>query len=1062
MPGDGLSDYELKWLGDVPNPADFDAAVDNSQDANQKREAVLADLIDGHIGKLKGEISKAQDVVLKQQSRVGALNDIWKHVVRHSDGKTTDIKWRASDSDFLHTAPRREVQTNWDTRQDAEFDTVGDGKRLVEVPPEQVAALQSSLDAILATQNEMLNSFDDQGNPLFSEKDIMDELWTPLVRDGTIPENMVPDKYSETAHAFDGACEIYNDKLKEFSANSHGKEDLLNVLSIVKDTVQLAGTAVVTSVNISNAAEIASKQEQITKGVDSGGKKLSDADKEGMRKDVSRMKNELKFANLANAIVNGGMDLTFDTVKEGVKSKDDRNWNKVIEKAATVTLSLIIQSVDPIVNEWMGHKHTANAKSWSKSADKELQDKGKEYLEKLKYIKSAKIALQGAVIGVKMAGTLHRAYEAHASGKSGLAESLLSELGSQIGDAVASALAATGNQMGGEAGAEVNQVGKAIAAAIKAGVKGPAILKALESGNTSGVATLLGAMAVQAGLSTASEAIFDAMHRDVSGDEYKTLDKHERAFAEKANDSQEKSQTTASADLIAAITKNMDKIAPKLLAQIDTMKVPELESPEEKALGLKIQRDVEENAKKKAQAELKKAFGDPKVVKEMITDFDTRTKDLEELYAAAYPDDALPSGPPDEVDKALQQIDRVIAQSKDLRQKVDLINAVTSAASSVLAAFVPGCGSVVAAQKVAFDLFKIAKCVMLHNNWCAGLEISFRSNSAYGPAIERSVKNARIELKQSSLEIILHTLQLGAEAAKFADPTAATTITSVSVSMADAVQKYAFKMHKQRMIIQGWLAYKAALKDPGNRKAARKALRLNSTLAKCCIAYGASIAKDPAAMETVRLSGLTVSALQDDRDVCHKLVAYLQEQMRNDPDEMRVQTEPAPWQPGRPKLTPASWFETKGAAARVAKPRLAPASAKTPALDRLMADLAGRDGFDGVDSYAERRDNIAGTGADDAAKALDQYQKRKAAAESADAILRDLKTALEGYAPVEDGAPGKPHDVMLDITGTLIALVKINLRQTEADITAQPPVPAAKSKPKPKTPSKKGRPKLQP
>jgi hypothetical protein len=1050
MAGTGLSDYEVKWLADGPDPATLKTEIADGGKRDKQREDLLDRLIDKNIGGLKEEISKAQDVVLKQQSSSDALNAVWKTVLGQSDGLVTkSLKWRASDDDITRLAVHRDVQTNWDTRADVEFDTVADGHRLVEVPPEQLTAMQNALDAIVATQNEMLNSFDEDGNLLFSEKDIMNELWTPLVRSGTIPENMVPDRFSETAHAFDGACEIYNDKLKAFAEQSHGHEDLLKVLSVVKDTGEMFGTVAVNAVKISSAMEIASKQEQLTKGVDENGAKLSDSQKESMRADVSRLQNEVKFAGLAQAVTNGALDLGFDFAKEKVKAKDDQDWWNFAEKAVTLTISLMVQAVDPVLNEMEGHDRVSNAKTWSKGDDPGKKAEGEAILEKLKIVKTVKISVQAGVVGIKMGGTLRRAYVAQQNGEDGIAVKILGELGAQIGDAVALSMSAVGNQLGGEAGAELRQIGAGVAAAIRASAKGPAILKALSEGNVQGAAVLLGAMAVQAGLSAGSEQLFDALHRDVSKDEYADLDKHERLTVEKTGSTQEKDQNTASADMIDKISKAMEKVSPALLSKIEDMAIPELESPEEQALGLKVQREVEKKAQEKAEAELKKAFGDPKAVKEMLADFDHQTQYIEEMYAAAFPDDQLPSAPPDEVAKAMDQIDRAIAQSQALRQKVAMINAVTSAGASVLAAFVPGGGAVVAAQKIALDIYAICKAVQLHNKWCESMEISFRANSAYGPAIERTMKNARIELSQRSVEIILHSLQLGAEVGKFFDPTGATTITSASLSMADAVQKYAYKMHKEAAIIKGWRAYKKAIDNPGNRKAARKALRLNSTLAKCCIAYGASIAGDPSAMEAMRISGLTVSALQDDKDVCNKLVAYLQDQLRNDPNELRVQTEPADWQPGRPKLNPVSWFETKAAAATKANPRLAPASVATPGIDKLMAEIAGPKGFDGAESYASVRDTLKAKGSDDYAKALDLHKQRKILAEGIAPILRNLKMALEGYRPVEDAAGGaKAHEIMTDITGTLIATVNINLKQVEADIAAKPPVPPTTAKPK--------------
>jgi hypothetical protein len=323
------------------------------------------------------------------------------------------------------------------------------------------------------------------------------------------------------------------------------------------------------------------------------------------------------------------------------------------------------------------------------------------------------------------------------------------------------------------------------------------------------------------------------------------------------------------------------------------------------------------------------------------------------------------------------------------------------------------------------------------------MEISFRANSAYGPAIERTMKNARIMLSHDCVKMVLDSIQLGAEIAKFADPTGASTVVSAATSMTSALTEYGYKMHKENAIRMGWNAYKNALENPGNRKRARAALRLNSTLAKCCIAYGATMGNDPAAKEAIRISGLTPSALQDDKDVCNKLVAYLQDQLRGDPDEMKVQTSPAAWQPGRPTLTPASWFETKAAAAKVAHPRLSPKSLQTPGIDLLVSQLAGKDCWDGKISYQAAREALSATEddkTDNDKKELALLRERKKLGEKCEPILIDLKKAFAGYRPMEAGGTGNlVHEEMAAVVSTCSAIVQINLSLAATDAKWEPP-----------------------
>ena len=65
--------------------------------------------------------------------------------------------------------------------------------KLIEM--EDLAALEQSFQRIKQMEKAMRMQFDDEGQPLFSDEDIRNELYTPLVRSGLIPDNMVPDKF---------------------------------------------------------------------------------------------------------------------------------------------------------------------------------------------------------------------------------------------------------------------------------------------------------------------------------------------------------------------------------------------------------------------------------------------------------------------------------------------------------------------------------------------------------------------------------------------------------------------------------------------------------------------------------------------------------------------------------------------------------------------------------------------------------------------------------------------------------------------------------------------------
>jgi hypothetical protein len=370
-------------------------------------------------------------------------------------------------------------------------------------------------------------------------------------------------------------------------------------------------------------------------------------------------------------------------------------------------------------------------------------------------------------------------------------------------------------------------------------------------------------------------------------------------------------------------------------------------------------------------------------------------------------------------------------RTSELRAKVEILNAVTAATVGVVASFVPGAGAVVAAQKIAFDIYALIKHVDMHDKWCDSMEVAFRSASAYSPAVERTLMGARITLSRTSAKLIFDSLQLGTQIGRCFDPTGAATVASSALTLTQALVEFGYKMATEAEIRSAWSAYEDARANPGNRKRARKALRLNSTLAKCAIAYGACMGDDPVAKEAIRICGLSPQVLKDDKDVCKRLVSYLENELNQDPLVLKVEKSARPWMPAeRPVLTPSSWFAYKAAAMKLATPRLAAASGSTPAIDHALSALAAADCWDAKPSYAQARAIAEKDPTDPTAKV-------RALATKTAAVLEELEVAFSGYKPIAAAPPGRsptPHKDMDGIAKTCVALIKLNLATARKDM----------------------------
>ena len=302
--------------------------------------------------------------------------------------------------------------------------------------------------------------------------------------------------------------------------------------------------------------------------------------------------------------------------------------------------------------------------------------------------------------------------------------------------------------------------------------------------------------------------------------------------------------------------------------------------------------------------------------------------------------------------------------------------------------------------------------------------------SAYAPAVERTLMGARITLSRTSVKLVFDSLQLGAQIGRCFDPTGGATVASSALTMTQALVEFGYKMATEAEIYKAWEAYKDARDNPGNRKRARKALRLNSTLAKCAIAYGACMGDDPVAKEAIRICGLSPQVLADDKDVCKRLVSYLENELNQDPLVLKVDKSARPWMPAdRPVLTPSSWFAYKAAAMKLATPRLAAVSGSTPAIDRALSALAAADCWNGKLSYAEARTVAENDPTDPTAKI-------NALATKTVALLEELDVAFSGYkalAAAPSGRPEATHKDMDGIVKTCRALIKLNLGTARTD-----------------------------
>lgn len=101
--------------------------------------------------------------------------------------------------------------------------------------PQQVKIIHEAQAKVVHLAEELLA----EKPPVVDEKEFNQlatrEIWTPLVREGVIPENAVPDRFSEFKQMFDAANQMYTERLKEFTKKQEENAEKLQKLGQSKE-----------------------------------------------------------------------------------------------------------------------------------------------------------------------------------------------------------------------------------------------------------------------------------------------------------------------------------------------------------------------------------------------------------------------------------------------------------------------------------------------------------------------------------------------------------------------------------------------------------------------------------------------------------------------------------------------------------------------------------------------------------------------------------------------------------------------------------------------------------
>ncbi len=820
-----------------------------------------------------------------------------------------------------------------------------------------------------------------------------------------IPSNAVADKYSQEAQVFEGACEIYQKRLEDHTRNSSKHENAKRAIRIGMDVTALFGTIAAESVKLGNIDALAiSRDESLQYGE---AKAAANPTKEQTELigDIDNRREQGRNAMLATTsitmattIVQGGLGILDKTLDKPDKKK---GWN-IAEAAYKAIGDVVLQGI--AIN----------------SAAVAVDNVDKSFTSEFKTSMSAAANLtQYALKGGQAVFRVHDILEApDEAARKKAALALIGVVAGAVGNGFAAFDTKRGTDENGDpklgTQAQWQQIGAtvqgSIVAAADAGAVAHHIYRVYRDGGKIDPKTLVAALGITAMVPTFAGAMPKILGEVYSVPEGGKIDEGAKGLFQKTQ--LEADIFGDDADAVTALVGKGGSVE-DLLAQTRAAKV----DPEAEAAMLHKVAGQEAERREAARKEFAKELDDPVKRQEFFKSIeDASDREVEKLNELL---DAAQTPPEDLADvekerRAMAAMDKLIAEAQSCNAKWQALEMVTSVGAQVLAAALPAAGMAVAAQKLLIDTTTLVRKSVELNKWMDNMELTVASSSVYGPAIKGRLHSARVQVSLQSLRVVYDLLGVAAEGIKIADAsgvsmgggTAAGLAIQSGTTMARALTEFAYKMEKEAEIEAGWRLFKAALASPGDRKKARKAMKWNSTLSKCVLAYGIVIDGDPVAKEIARSCGMTPEVLADQKNVCQKVVTYFETLYSDDPVVMKRVPLKKDWHPGIPALTLTSWLRFKAEAKAKAVPNLAEDSLKTPEIDRQLAALCARLGPDA--DYAAKRD--ADFPEFDVTAEFDKSSPEYGVfLMETDSVVMALISALRAYRPVT-GAPPEGAD----------------------------------------------------
>jgi len=292
----------------------------------------------------------------------------------------------------------------------------------------------------------------------------------------------------------------------------------------------------------------------------------------------------------------------------------------------------------------------------------------------------------------------------------------------------------------------------------------------------------------------------------------------------------------------------------------------------------------------------------------------------------------------DEFDIEALKIENLIAKIERDRALWELAVKLVEGGMGFAAKFVPALGAVGDAARLVANMVAAGQRLNQFCRWRDNQLDFLAAQDELESSARNFVKNQATQATYYTVKCLFGAAKIIGQLLELGGVTSTAGAGLEAVGKAgDKLTDIIYKFHKKSELEAAWKLTQKSFKNPANRRLGLQVRKLNPSLAKYTIAWGAVVKKNPLARNALGACHLTEATLSDKDLNADKVVDYL-ERFYNDDDQLyRKLGDRADWIPDDMSLDPVWWMNFKKLAVENAKL----SNPDTGSIDGLLTAVKG-------------------------------------------------------------------------------------------------------------------------